>query len=136
MGIEDFEAALLFALVGVLVGKELLEERGGIESVVSDFGVLEDDGGAIVPAAVFGGVIAGSDREYLQDAAELHFFLQQRVVIFLEERDKFVGVTPFCFVVVLDDEGRSLASCGAGLAWSEARIGNARITTTTTNRVY
>src|ERR1700729_1676537 len=76
MGVEDFEAVLLFALVGVLVRKELLEQRGGIEVVVSNLGVLEKDGRAIVPPAVLGGVVAGGDREYFQDAAQLHLFLQ------------------------------------------------------------
>ena len=114
--VENFEAVLLFPLVGVLIGKKLLEQRRGIEIVVSDFGVLENDGGAIVPAAVFGAVIAGSDREHFQDAAELHFFLEQRVVIFLEKRDEFVGVTPLCFVVVLDDEGPFLGFSAPALA--------------------
>jgi hypothetical protein len=93
--VKDFEAMLLFALVGILVGKKLLEERRGIKRVVSDLGVLEDDGGAIVPAAVFGAVVARRGREYFQYPPQFHFFLKQWIVIFLEQRDEFFRMPHF-----------------------------------------
>src|SRR6202166_4413507 len=58
VGVEDFEAALLFFFVGILVGEELLQERRGVEIIVGDLRVLEDDGGAEIPAAVFGAMVA------------------------------------------------------------------------------
>src|ERR1700752_5370547 len=58
MRVEDFEAALLFALKCFLIGVHLLLQRGLVERLVGDGGILEDDGHAIVPAPVFGGVVA------------------------------------------------------------------------------
>src|ERR1700731_1385874 len=55
--VEDFKAPLLFLLVGVLVGEELFQDRRGIKVIVGDLRVLEDDSGAKIPAAVFGGVV-------------------------------------------------------------------------------
>ena len=57
MGIEDFEAALLFLLEGVLIGEELFEKGRGVVAIVGDGGIFVNDGDAIVPAAVFGCVI-------------------------------------------------------------------------------
>ena len=105
VGVKNFKAALLFLFVGVLVGKELLQERDGIKVIVGDLGVLEDDGGAKVPAAVFGGMVPRDLSEDLEDAAHLDFLFQHGIVVFLEQGDKFVGVPPFDFVVVLDDVG-------------------------------
>src|SRR5208337_471102 len=58
MRVEDFEAALFFALERILVGIHLLLQRSLVEGLVGDSGVLEDDGHAEIPAAVFGSVIA------------------------------------------------------------------------------
>src|SRR3982751_2265394 len=102
MRFEDFKAALLFSFVGVLVGKKLLQQPGVIGVSVSHGGVFENDCGAIVPAAIFSGVITWSIREHLQDAAHLDFFLQHGIMVFLEERDEFICMSPFGFVVVLD----------------------------------
>ena len=43
-------------------GIHLLDEGLLVETVVSRGGVLEDDGDAVVPASVFGGVIARCHR--------------------------------------------------------------------------
>src|SRR5216683_2926004 len=94
VGVEDFEAALLLFLVGVLVGEKLLEEGRGVEIVVGDLGVLEDDGGAEIPAAVFGGVIARHLREDFENAAQLDFLFQDGIMILLEQSNEFLGVAP------------------------------------------
>src|SRR5690242_11329314 len=65
---EDFKSPLFLALVGFLVGKELLQECRSIKVVVRDFGVLENDRCPIVPAAVFGRMVTRRGRENLQDA--------------------------------------------------------------------
>src|SRR5271167_5021847 len=105
MGVEDLEAMLLFALIGLLIGEELLEQRLFVEAVIGGGGVLEDDGDAVVPAAVFGGVIARRDSAYFEQPTEFNFFLQQWVMVLLEQRDELLSVSPFHLVVVLDDEG-------------------------------
>jgi hypothetical protein len=58
MRIQDFEAPLLFFLVGLLVEIELLDDARAVEIVVGNRGVLENDGDAEIPSAIFGGVIA------------------------------------------------------------------------------
>src|SRR4029077_4431542 len=103
VSVEDFKAALFFLLVGILVGEELLQKGSGVEVVVGDLGVLEDDGGAKIPAAIFGGVVAGDPGEDFEDAAEVDFLFQDGVMVLLEQGDKFFGVAPLGFVVVLDD---------------------------------
>jgi len=40
VGIEDFEAALLFLLEGVLIGEELFEKGRGVVAIVGDGGIL------------------------------------------------------------------------------------------------
>src|SRR5262249_47796563 len=105
MGFEDFEAALFLLFVGVLVGKELLQQGAVVGIGVRGGGVLEDDRGAVVPSAVFRGVIARRVGEHLEDAAHLDLFLQHGIVILLEEQDELVGVAPLGLVVVLDDIG-------------------------------
>src|SRR5579871_1325892 len=105
MCLEDGEAALLLVLVSILIRKELLLEGVFVERLVGYGGVLEDNGDAVVPATVFGSVVAGLVHPDFEQAANLHFFFQQRIMIFLEELEVFVGVSPACLVVVLDDEG-------------------------------
>src|SRR6266852_7965369 len=56
--VQDFEAALLLALVSLLVGEQLLLQGCLVEGLIGDSRVFEDDGHTIVPAAVFSGVIA------------------------------------------------------------------------------
>src|ERR1700721_1361954 len=76
-----------------------------VDRLISDGGILENDGDAEVPASVFCGVVAGLIHPDFYDAAHFVFFFQQRIMIFLEELEEFVGVSPLGFVVVLDDEG-------------------------------
>src|ERR1700739_611769 len=76
MRVEDFEAALLFPLKCFLIGVHLLLQRGLVEWLVGDGGVLEDDGHAIVPAPVFGGVVARLVQPDFGDAAEFHLFFK------------------------------------------------------------
>src|SRR5260370_35223894 len=70
--IQNLEAALFFSLVGFLIGKELLDQQGTVEIVVGDCGVLEDDGDAVIPAAVRLGVISRPGHSHLHIAAHLH----------------------------------------------------------------
>src|ERR1700758_3788249 len=102
--LEDREAPLLLTIVGIFIGKELFLEGVFVEGLVRDRGVFKDDGDAVVPAAVFGRVIAGLIHPHLHHAPHFYFFFQERIVILLEELEKFVGVAPPRFVVVLDDE--------------------------------
>jgi hypothetical protein len=55
----------------------------------------------------------------VKDAAELHFFFQDGEMILFEEGEEFVGVSPFGFVVVVDDVG-----CGVGCGWRVLCDGN------------
>lgn len=86
VGDQYLEAELLFALVCGLVWIKLLDEcfligigGGGCGGV----GVFDDD--AIIPAAVFGGVIGGGFDFDAGHAAGLDDFLEQRVVVLEEE---------------------------------------------------
>lgn len=73
---EDLEAALFFFLVGFLIGPELFDECLLIGvGAGRDGRVLVDDGHAIVPAAVFGGVIARLIHPNLEHPAHFHFLL-------------------------------------------------------------
>src|SRR5580704_11027488 len=110
VGVENFETALFFARVGRLIGELLFLERIFVEGLIGHGGIFEDDSYAIIPAPVFRGVVAGLVHPDLEQAAHLNFFIEQRVVIFLEELQEFIGVSPFCFVIVFDDKW--LAGCG------------------------
>src|SRR6266851_2923467 len=101
VGIENFESPLFFLLVRFLIRIESLDQRGAVEIVVGNRGALEDDGHPVIPAAVFGHVIARRGHAYLQHAAQLDLLFQNWIVVFLEERQEFFGVTPFRLVVVL-----------------------------------
>src|ERR1017187_1012253 len=118
--VEDLEAPLLFALERILVGIHLLLQRGFVKGFVGHGGVLEYDGHAEVPAAVFGGVIARLVHPYLGDAPHLRFFFQHGIVVLLEELQKFLGVATLCFVVVLHAKG-FVRGC-----WSRLSDGNNR----------
>ncbi len=104
MRLQYLEPSLLFALVRRLIREQLFEQRGAIEIVVGDGSILEYDRDAIVPAAVLGCMIARRGCRDLQYSAKLHLFLQQGIVVLLEERDKFIGISPLRLVVVLRDE--------------------------------
>src|SRR2546430_1547815 len=101
MRVENLESPLLLALERFLIGIQLLLQRCLIEGLISYSRVLEDDGYTKVPAAVFGRVVARLIHPDFRDASELHFFLEHGVVILLEQPQKFVGVSPLGFVVVL-----------------------------------
>ncbi len=66
MRVQDLEPALLLTLVRFLIGIELLGERRLVKVLVGHGGVLEDNGHAIIPAAIFCRVIARGDCAYLQ----------------------------------------------------------------------
>src|SRR6266705_4934729 len=102
--VENLETPLLFLLVRFLIRIELLDQRGAVEIVVGNRSVLEDDGHPVIPAAVFRRVIARRGHAYLQHAAQLDLFFQNRIMVFLEERQEFFGVTPFRLVVVFNRE--------------------------------
>ena len=99
--VENLETPLLFLLVRFLIRIELLDQRGAVEIVVGNRSVLEDDGHPVIPTAVFRRVIARRGHAYLQHAAQLDLFLQNRIMVFLEERQEFLGMAPFRLVVVL-----------------------------------
>ena len=49
-------------------------------------------------------VVRGTHHLNAGDPAFLaHLRLQHGIVVLLEESDEFIGVSPFCFVVVLDN---------------------------------
>src|SRR5262250_699738 len=104
MAIKNFEASLLFLLVCVLVWIQRFDNSRGVEVVVGDCRVLEDDCYAVVPALILCRVVSRLRRVDFENSAQFHFFLQNRIVILLEEGNKFVRVAPFRFVVVLNDE--------------------------------
>src|SRR5215469_519448 len=104
MPVENFEASPLFPFVGVLIRKQLLLKGRGVEVVIGNSAILKNDGHAIVPAAFFGGMEAGLHRANFEDSTKLHFLFEKRVMIFLEQGDELVGVTPLGLVVVLRHE--------------------------------
>src|ERR1700722_3042065 len=103
--VENLEAALLLALKRILVRIHLLLQRGLIEWFISHGSILEDNGHAEIPAAVFSGVVPWLVHPNLGDAPHLGFFFQNRIVVLLEQLQKLVGMAPLRFVVVLDYEG-------------------------------
>src|ERR1700758_2281696 len=58
MSVENLKAPLLLAMKRFLIGIHLLLQRRLIERFIRHGGILEDNGHAVVPAPVFGGVIA------------------------------------------------------------------------------
>ena len=50
-------------------------------------------------------MIARLVHPHLEHASHLHLFFQQRIMIFLEQSQEFIGISPLRLVVVLDDEG-------------------------------
>ena len=104
MRLQYLEPSLLFLFICRLVGEQLFEQGSAIKIVVSDGRILEYDRDAIVPAAILGRMITRSGCSDLQDSAKLYLLLQQGIVVLLEERDEFVGISPFRLVVVLRDE--------------------------------
>jgi hypothetical protein len=125
VGEENLEAALLLALILSLVRPELLGEGvlvgigGGGRG-----GILVDNGDAIVPAAVLGGVVGrGLDLDGENTACGLNF-LEQRVVVFEKEREEFLLMAPLALVVVLDGvglAGRALRGCALRVKRGERR---------------
>src|SRR5271157_3937777 len=113
---QDFKAPLLFLGVGFLVGKELLLDGIVIKGIIGNSGVFENNRDPIVPAAIFGAMVTRRVHRHLQHATHFHLFLEQWIVILLEEPQEFVGVAPFGLVVILDNEGfiRGGLGCGNG----------------------
>src|SRR5262249_53674420 len=105
------------ALVGLLVGEQLLEERWRVEVVVCNLRVLEDDRGAVVPTAVFGGMVARCGCENLQDAAHFNLFLEDGIVVLFEQGDELVRVSPFRLVVVLHHKWAVVGRCRRVCLW-------------------
>src|SRR5437762_6025020 len=103
MPFEDFKPPLLFLLIGFLIRIKLLDDSRRIETVIRDGCILEDDRDSIVPAAILGSVQTRLGSVHFQDSSQFDFLLQYGIVVLLEEGDEFIRVSPFCFVVVLDD---------------------------------
>ena len=97
-------------------------QGGLVKGFVCHRGVLEDDGDAVVPAAVLCCVIAGLIHPNLCDPAHFHFFLQDGIVVLLEKLEKLVGIAPLGLVVVLHGE-RLVGRGGRGLRLQERRQG-------------
>src|SRR5215472_9389348 len=104
MRIQDLKAPLLFPFVGFLIRPELLLDGCLVESFVGHGRVPEDNGHTIVPAPVFGGVVAGLVHPDFQHPSHLDFFPQQRIVVLLEQSQELVRMSPPGLVVILDDE--------------------------------
>src|SRR6266480_1114002 len=102
MSFQDFEAALFFFFEGVLIGIELLDEHRAVKIVVGNGGILEGDGYSIIPSAVFGAVIPRNGHADPQHTPQLDLFGENRIMVFLEERQEFLGVPPLGLVVVLN----------------------------------
>src|SRR5215469_4635540 len=99
---QDLEPALFFPLVCRLVGPQLANQLlfVGIRSS-RNRGVPEDDCYPIVPTAVFSGVIGrllDFDREH---AAAGDHSLKQGIVIFQEEFEELLLMSPLSLVVIL-----------------------------------
>ncbi len=62
VGQQDLESPLFFALEGLLVREEFLLDRLLVRGVVRRGYVLEDEGDAVVPPPLLGGVVARLDR--------------------------------------------------------------------------
>src|SRR5438874_12734187 len=105
MRIQNLESSLFLPLVSLLVGEELLLQWVLVEGLIGHGRILEHDGYAIVPPSVFGGVIARLIHPDFEHAPHLDFFLEQRIMIFLEKLQELVGVSPFGFVIVINYEG-------------------------------
>src|SRR3979411_1350809 len=58
MSVEDFKPALLFLRIRGLVGPKLLLQYVFVERLIRNRRVLEHDGDAIIPAPVFGRMVA------------------------------------------------------------------------------
>src|ERR1700730_9095475 len=105
MSVENFETPLLFALESFLVGVHLLLESRFIERFMGHGRILEDNGHAKIPPSVFRSVIARLVHPDLGDASHLHFFFEHRIVILLEQLQKFIRMPPLRLVVILHHKG-------------------------------
>src|SRR5713101_3282185 len=114
MSSKDFKSALLFLRILSLVGPKLFLQRIFVERLIRNRRILEHDGHAIVPAPVFGRVVARLVHPDLEHAAHLHLLLQQRVVVLLEQLQKLVRISPLRLVIVFDHEGLAGFGCGLG----------------------
>ena len=85
--------------------KKLLGQRCFVKTIRRRARALEDESNAVIPTAIFRGVIARRMGCHLEDAAQFDFFEQQRQMILFEQGDEFVGVSPFCSVVILHHKG-------------------------------
>jgi hypothetical protein len=79
-------------------------QRRLIERLIGHGRIFEYDGHAIIPAPIFRGVIARLTHPHLHNPPHFHFFLQYRIVIFLEQLQKLIRMPPLGFVVILDDK--------------------------------
>src|ERR1044071_3014263 len=112
---QYLEPPLFFALEGFLIGIKLFGESFFAARISGHGGVFEHYSHAIIPATFFGRVIArslGADFEY---APALDLLFEHRIMVLLEQANEFVGVSPFRFVVILDDKGLILRFSLAGL---------------------
>src|ERR1039458_646540 len=114
MASEDFKPALLFLRIRGLVGPKLLLQRVFVERLIRGRCGLEHDGHALVPAPVFGRVIARLVHPDLEHAAHFHLLLEQRVVVLLEQLQKLVCMSPLGLVIVFDDERLAGFRCRLG----------------------
>src|SRR5208337_1060611 len=112
---QDLEAPLLLLRVGCLVGEKLLLERVLVERLIGGGRVLEDNGDAVVPTAVFGCVVARLVHPDFEHPPYLDLLFQQWVVVLFKELEEFIGVAPLGFVVILDDERLAGIIGGSGL---------------------
>jgi hypothetical protein len=103
---QDLESPQFLALVGFLIGPELLDQAIFVRIGGGRHGrVLIADGDAIVPARILGHVIRWRldfDREY---AAALGDLLQQRIVVLEEELQEFLLMAPRSLVIILHGVG-------------------------------
>src|SRR6202140_4813981 len=111
--IENLKPALLLALVGRLIGPELLLQSIFLKRLIGHGGILEYDGYAVVPTPVFGSVIARLIHPYFDHAPHLDFFLEQGIVVLLEQPQELIRMSPLGFVVVLDRIGLTRRGGGA-----------------------
>ena len=94
---------LLLAAESFLVRIErLLDRRLTCSRLVRRHHILEDDRHAEIPAPILSGVISRPRAAHGQEAPALYLLQQHRQMILLEQFDEFLGVSPFCRVVILN----------------------------------
>ena len=95
MGGEDFESALFFPLERFLVGKELLEHGFITRIVVRHLDIFPDDRDPVIPAIIFVSVVNRRFGGHLEGDPQLDLFLEERIMVLLEQLHELVGESPF-----------------------------------------